>query len=349
VVKIKSHRGVALNEVADQDAREAALSGADPFSDIPLLFTNCEAPTSFTYSWWAHPTDEAITKTTDWRCASRRMTLQSADQAMATARAKETWASAFLLNDTFQLHLLRDSQLHRAWTPSEQRRWMQLVSRTFPTNSYLQRIGAHATGQCPWCAGTRESLTHFQSQCPQFRTQRTAAHHDIVRATISALKDLQPRDWEFFYETPFNQLPFPLQWQDAQEEAREHHRRPDCVAYNRNQRRAFILEFTRAMDNPQTMAAALDAKTLQYATAAEACRRARDSSKQNAVAEVDIIPFIFGVRGAMLVPHCQPFFRHLGLSPAQTRKVLAAGVRAAIAGAHSLCAARIAETPPRST
>lgn len=236
IVKVKSHCWVALNELADQDAGEAASAGEDPLDTAPVLFTtdDSQAP-SFTYSWREHPDDDQLKTTTDWRRASKRLTQQSADQALASARANATWASAFLLNDTFNLHLLRASQLHRTWTPSEQRRWMQLVSRTFPTNTYLQRIGVHPTGTCPWCPGVRETLTHFQSQCPHFQDQRTAAHHSIVRATIAALKDLQPRDWEFFYETPFDQLPFPLQWQDAQEEAREHSRRPDCVAYNRGQ------------------------------------------------------------------------------------------------------------------
>ncbi len=121
------------------------------------------------------------------------------------------------------------------WTPSEQQQWTQLVSHSFQTNTYLQRISVHPTGLCPWCQGVRETLTHFHSQCPKFKDQHRAASHCIVRATIAALKDLQPRDWEVFYETPLAQLPFSLEWQDTQEEASEQHSRPDCVAYTRGQ------------------------------------------------------------------------------------------------------------------
>ncbi len=31
-------------------------------------------------------------------------------------------------------------------------------------------------------------------------------------AVVAALRDLHPRDCQFFSETPFDQLPFPLSW-----------------------------------------------------------------------------------------------------------------------------------------
>eukprot|EP00961_Rhodomonas_salina_P200540 2705368-Rhodomonas_salina.1 len=109
---------------------------------------------------------------------------------------------------------------------------MQLVSRTFPVNSYLRRIDKHVTGHCPWCPGVSESMTHMQSCCPQFADHRTAAHHSICRATMAAMKDARPKHWQFFYETPLSALPVPLAWADDDEATKEADRRPDGVAYN---------------------------------------------------------------------------------------------------------------------
>ena len=91
---------------------------------------------------------------------------------------------------------------------------MQLVGRVFPVNSYLRRIDKHPTGACPFgCmdeAGERakETITHFQSCCKQFADNRTAAHHAIARAVMGALAGSNLKGWTFFYETPFEQLPF---------------------------------------------------------------------------------------------------------------------------------------------
>ncbi len=76
----------------------------------------------------------------------------------------------------------------------------------------------------------------------------------------------------------------------------------------------WIIEFTQAMDNPQTMATALAAKTLQYTAAAKAICRAQETLSHPTVTAVSTIPFIFGARGAVLAEEFKPLFRHLGLN-----------------------------------
>jgi ribonuclease HI len=172
IVKVKSHRGVQLNEIADSEANAAAQADPEATADsgIPILFDSPPEHPSFSFTWWEDPDAEESTTTKDWREVRKRWTQAASRQALDQARAKPTLASAFLLNDSFNLHLLRESQLIQAWTPAETRRWMQMVSRVFPVNAYLHRIGAHPTGECPWCRGKRETLTHFQSECVQFQT-----------------------------------------------------------------------------------------------------------------------------------------------------------------------------------
>ena len=108
-----------------------------------------------------------------------------------------------------------------------------MTGRVYPVMSYLRQIDKHPTGECPWCRnGERETLGHFQSQCPQFASNRTAAHHAIARATVAALKDMRLTNWTIFYETPLSELPFRFKWKDEAEEREQEDRRPDGVVWN---------------------------------------------------------------------------------------------------------------------
>ena len=223
---------------------------------------------------------------------------------------------------------------------------MQMTGRVFPVMSYLRRIDKHPTGDCPWCgAGVRETLGHFQSECPQFALNRTTAHHDIVRATIAALKDFTLPQWTFFYETPLHQLPFKFAWASAQEEAAQKDRRPDGVAYNELEGKVIFIEVTRAMDNPDTMSAALERKGMQYSVAMEALRRAqrrRALRHTPTITTVTTAPLIFGVRGTVIYTEAREALEGLGLTQTQLNRALASGVRAAITAASNMCSARTA-------
>ena len=226
---------------------------------------------------------------------------------------------------------------------------MQLVGRVFPVNSYLRRIDKHPTGACPFgCkdeTGTpvRETITHFQSCCPQFEDNRTAAHHAIAKAVMGALAESQLQGWEFFYETPFDQLPFDFEWTDEERE-RQQHRRPDGVALHRDDQVVLFLEFTRCMDHPHTMQAAIERKEHQYDAAVEALRRAQNRlTRANKTAVIiRTVPMVFGVRGAVAYSEACEGLDWFRLTPARRDKILAQGVREAITGASALCTARFA-------
>lgn len=138
---------------------------------------------------------------------------------------------------------------------------MQMVCRVYPVMMYLRRIDKHPNGECPWCCNSeRETLCHFQSECPQFELNHTAAHHAIARATVAALKDMRLPGWKFFYEIAFADLPFQFKWANAAKAEQEHKRWPDGVAWNEVDSTVIFLEFTRAMDNPENMTAAWERK-----------------------------------------------------------------------------------------
>lgn len=243
---------------------------------------------------------------------------------------------------------MQKSRTVRAWTECEERRWLQMTGRVFPVYSYLRRIDKHPTGECPWCgAGVVESLGHFQSVCPQFRLNRTAAHHAIARATVAALKDLRLPQWKIFYETELRDLPFRFKWASPGEEQEQAERRPDGVAWNEMSGTVIFLEFTRAMDNPDTMAAALAEKGQQYAQAMRAlqdAQRSREHRHQgpSRITSITTCPLIFGVRGTVLVEEAWRGLQPLALTRAKFNTIMAHGVRAAITAASDLCSARFA-------
>jgi hypothetical protein len=226
---------------------------------------------------------------------------------------------------------------------------MQLVGRVFPVNTYLRRIDKHPTGHCPFgCKDeeglpVRETIGHFQSCCKQFEENRTLAHHGIVRAVMGALAGAQLKEWKFFYETPFNQLPFQLEWTEAEREEQEK-RRPDGVAWHAATRTALFMEFTRCMDHPHTMAEALAKKGHQYDEAIAAIHRAQEKVrwKDRAVCNAGTIPMVFGVRGSVAYTDACQGLEWFKLTAAKKDKILAAGVREAIAGANDMCNARYA-------
>jgi hypothetical protein len=224
---------------------------------------------------------------------------------------------------------------------------MQMVGRVFPVNTYLRRIDKHPTGDCPWCgAGVQETLAHFQCGCPQFAEARTAAHHSIARAVVAHLKDLRLPNWTFYYETELRDLPFKFKWASELEERKQSQRRPDGVAWNPVLGKVIFLEFTRAMDNPDNMAAACAAKGQQYMVPMRALQKAQRSREHRHPAlvteQISTAPLIFGVRGAVLMDVAGVSLAPLGLTTKQLHRVLASGVRAAITAASTMCSARFA-------
>ena len=220
---------------------------------------------------------------------------------------------------------------------------MQLVGRVFPVNTYLRRIDKHPTGMCTWCKDQRETISHFQSCCPQFADNRTLAHHGIAQAVMGALAGAKLLDWRFYYETPFNKLPFELKWTEEEREQQEK-RRPDGVAWNPTSKEAIFIEFTRCMDHPHTIKEALERKGRQYDEALAAVARDTRSTplRQQQVRSARTLPLVFGVRGGLAYTEACSELEVFKLSPAKRDRILACGVRAAISGANDMCNARYA-------
>ena len=213
VIKVKSHRGVELNEYADilaGAATEAGEPGEE--DDIDTLYVPSPPDSAVTYQWVPEGTDE-IYQTADHKVVGKRW--ESFNNALTTAheRIKDTFAFQLMTHPGWGQHLWHQSRAVSKWSEVEERRWLQMTGRVFSVNTYLRRIDKHPTGECSWCKnGVLETLAHFQCGCPQFTKNRTAAHHSIARAVVAKLKDLRLPNWEFFYEMELRDLSFKFGW-----------------------------------------------------------------------------------------------------------------------------------------
>ena len=141
----------------------------------------------------------------------------------------------------------------------------------------------------------------------------------------------------------FLNLPFSYKWASVAEGSQQLRRRPDAVAWNPHSKVLLLLEFTRAMDKPDTMEAALQAKGQQYDAAVCAIRASKgEMGADSTVDSVVTVPLIFRVRGSVLLTDAMTGLLPFSLTPAQFEKVMTRGVRAAITGLSDMCTARFA-------
>eukprot|EP00961_Rhodomonas_salina_P026736 361244-Rhodomonas_salina.1 len=120
IVKVKSHHGVTLNEVADQAARLAVWRE----SEAPNLEVVVAATTVAVFQHWVVTAQELLCK---------------------SPQVCDTIAVRFLTEQGQGLHLLTKLQRIRAWTAAEEPMWLQLVTDVYPNNAYLRLIDKHGT------------------------------------------------------------------------------------------------------------------------------------------------------------------------------------------------------------
>ena len=84
---------------------------------------------------------------------------------------------------------------------SVHRYWMQMMNGTYPTETYLHRIGKSVSRKCKQCnTGKDETFGHFACVCPTFREARTAAHNQVRKDLAKDLRALLSDDWTLYEE-----------------------------------------------------------------------------------------------------------------------------------------------------
>ena len=159
------------------------------------------------------------------------------------------------------------------------------MSGTYPTASYLFRIGKVKSSVCPYCTmGIVETLGHFACVCPRFREARTAAHNQAWSVISSFIASRAGKDWKFQWDTQMKWTGLVLS-SDQLEEFRQgeapseqslkkvcvSNLRPDGIAVSEASKQIAILEFCRPSDTcPDQLKAAYDRKNIKYAVLVDA-------------------------------------------------------------------------------
>ena len=342
LVKVKSHRGILLNEMADEVAGSAQAAAAEA---VDTRYYDYVPDSDGIFFTWVDEDGEIVT-TAETNTVVKRWHATQDVRTVKGVREAATFGGQFLTDADAGRHLLQLSKHHRPWSAMEERRWMQQVGHVLPLNGYLHRINRHPTGFCPWCPGIRESQMHFQCQCKEFEENRTAAHHNIAKAVISELREQKPSGWTFWYETSLTSLPWQFAWASPLEARKQRDRRPDGVAFHAATKHVVFLEVSRPMDQQDNMAKASERKGMQYSEAMDALRRAqRRRGTQGETSVVSTLPILVGVRGSVEYSEAVNEFNVFKLSKRKLDKVLAAGVRAAITAASDMISARAAALP----
>ena len=293
LLKVKSHSGCLMNERADTLADRGTLLEDNEVFSGPAKYSSLHLRVKL-------PLREC-TKDVFPRDSAPNKAL------LAAAVRINTIAAAKLRNTIFTRDLLLRGQggaisrkiAHCRGTVV--RCWMKAMTGTYPTASYLHRIGLAASSACPHCnTGQRETLTHFMCFCPKFREARTEGHNRAWNSVSAFLQKNLNSSWQYFKETPMGLTGLQLQpipsINPADPPVRVEGLQPDGVAVSWRFKKIALLEFTRPSDvSPAQLKAASDRKITKYNTLLVALRCYTESGWQ-----IEILPWVVGIRGLII-------------------------------------------------
>ncbi len=122
--------------------------------------------------------------------------------AFNTLRAVNTRNTILVTNLLHHKEGATISKIIRCCQPAEYRVWLRCMTRIYPVQTYLQRIGVAKSSICPHCKeGVPESLTHFACVCPKFRYARTSAHNQVRDVITSFFTSTLSPLWKMLGET----------------------------------------------------------------------------------------------------------------------------------------------------
>ena len=202
LVKVKSHSGCQLNEMADELADLGCASEEEPICPGPqkygslLLRVRSSTRQQIESEETGHllPRDGAPNKA-----------LLKGIVAVNTLRAAKLRSTIFVRE---ALQRSDSKEVRTAIAKCDDgtvRCWMKMMSGIYPVNSYLHKIKKVNSPNCTYCNnGQKETLSHFLKICPKFHHARTAVHNRVRQALFQMLKRYASSDWRLMEETPLS-------------------------------------------------------------------------------------------------------------------------------------------------
>jgi len=326
LVKIKSHSGCLMNELADE------LADKGKTADQPEL---CPGPQKYG-SFWLRIKQTVRTQAAE--CKKQLPRDSAPNKSILKQVAKVNILRAMKLRRTiFVTNLLhrRDaftvSQVIQRCKTSEYRVWLKSMEGIYPVQTYLHRIGKAASPLCPHCSsGVDETFTHFTSVCPKFREARTSAHNQVRRVITTFLARNIGHRWKMFEEKSLKSTGLVLRPVSATSIARARSQptadpnseqdlgrwQPDWILVSDELKKIAILDLCRPSDvHPAQLTAAAIRKQDGYSPLVEALDHYTGSGWT-----VHVFPWVVGTRGLIDPSHIHALLDFLEI-PGKCRKL----------------------------
>ena len=187
LIKVKSHAGCFLNEMADERAEKGRLSDAASIFPGPNKYGSLQLRIKSSFRAQVAedklplPRDEVPNKQILRRVIS-----------MNLLRALSLRNTIFTREVLVQQHGAVVRNVIASCRDSLVAYWMKAVTQTLPVATYLHTI--NPTKHSPFCTqcdqggSQKESLSHFLSTCPKFHHARTAAHNQVCKVLAASLQ-----------------------------------------------------------------------------------------------------------------------------------------------------------------
>jgi len=342
-IKVKAHRAEPLNEAAD--ALASAAAELDP-TQLPELDPDA---VYFRFRGVLIQWDARLRRDLIQRAAKRCMELLRHRPAGPGAQAgppAHSLTAGWLLRERQGRRLLGQA-LEEMDTNSAKRQVIRSIAGAFPCNALLAKwYPTTRSAACELCGHAAETQSHIQCICPALQEARIRAHHNLAEAlwasirkarqnwvigkelTVIGLRGLNPPSDRIdeWYRALDNAEDAMLEAEVGYEEASSIRRkRPDAWAVSWEDRKLFIMEFTRPNDKEIDFSQSTDRmKYERYLPLMEWMTRLLPGW------EVDILPFTVGIRGTIDELAWTERLGRLGLQGRATERVMLTLVKQAL-------------------
>ena len=196
LVKVASHRGCFMNEIADELAGNAA---------------NHEEEVMHTYDT-TYDLDIPITTTPDDPKDIAEQTTDTLSNMLKTTIPQALMARRQRFLDTSPTRTyiaLRDPTSGRGFLgtalrnmdTTATRRTVQIITHNFPSQARLKLWKKAPSALCPFCKKEAETTAHFSQACPQFSDARTKAHDTAWGAAWANIMKYKGPEWIGIHDT----------------------------------------------------------------------------------------------------------------------------------------------------
>ena len=343
LVKVKSHSGCQLNEMADELADMGCASEEEPVCPGPQKYGSLllRIQPSVREQINGENTGHSLP-----RDGAPNKALLRAVVAVNTQRAAKLRSTIFVRE---ALHRSDNNEVRTCIAKCDDstvRCWMKMMSGTYPVNSYLHRIKKVDSPNCTHCNhGQVETLSHFLKICPRFHHARTAVHNKVRQELYQRLKKHAASDWRLLEESPMSRTGLrlaPVPTTLVQETGRTvtdsdiqagqmslGNWQPDIIGISFARRKIAIgPEVTIPSDSrPQSLTAAYDRKLQSYRPLTAALQGYINSGW-----DVCVLPWVVGARGMARRNHLIKALEFLEIPKQKWTSIIECTVRASVEG-----------------